>query len=97
MKNELILGSRVTFFLTGQTGYVTGFYILLPGAVARVGENDRQLTGGSPADEWLQETSYCLARAARGFARVVRAPDGQPVYWRLSSLTYSNDIDDKEI
>jgi hypothetical protein len=97
MKNELLLGSRVTFCPTGQAGYVTGFYVLSPGAEVYVGENDRQLTGGSPAAEWLQETSFCLARAARGFARVTRALDDQPVYWRLSSLTYPNDMDDEEI
>ena len=97
--NELILGSRVVSRTTGQSGYVAGFYVPLPGAEAHLRLNDdgcRIAGNGQAPEEWLQETSYARARAGSGFVRLIRPQNG-PAYWRLADLEAFVDDDDVAI
>ncbi len=79
---DLLLGSMVAL-PTGQTGCITGFYLLRPEA-PELAKGKRHIPLDGDEDDWFQETSYCLARAGRGFVRVIG--DRGAAYWRLDGL-----------
>ena len=84
---NLLLGSMVAL-PTGQTGCITGFYLLRSEAPELAGGKQYIPLHGEE-DDWFRETSYCLARAGRGFARVIGSRGA--AYWRLDGLVVAGD------
>jgi len=84
MQQPLLLGSTVSF-PPGQTGYISGFFVVRPEAKKLI-KRDKCV----PAERtgWFTETTYSVAHSDvdTGFALVIGSTGG-PFYRRLDGLT----------